>query len=657
MTAIVAAVGWLSGLFAAPALPPLDLAAAASLLVAVVGLGWLWRARPAACLAAVALVGALLAILRAQAADTPAGPGSVLDYADLGVDFELRGRIVAEPERVDRGTRLRVAALELRSGAIAGTTFGDVHAIAPGDDWRYGDLVALTGRLERPLDRDDVPLAEIFARRGLLASLRADDARLLGRDPPLARLLRRDGSPAERDAPAPEATTAALLDALRSALYDAKAAASDALDRRLPAPTAALARGLLLGGTSGMPPGLAEAFRRAGLTHVVAVSGYNITLVAAALAPLARLAASRLGAFALPALAVLGFTLAVGAPASAVRAAIMGCLVLLARAAGRPPDALAGLAVAALLMTLADPELIHDLGFVLSSLATLAIVAVYPWLDANLPGPRAAAPGLVVRAVGGPGGSDRLAGAEIAAPSGQPDDGDADSTGPVVAVAGGVAGGDRLAVGAAPAVGPVAARSRAAGALLPPGRAARRAPPSLGGWLLAAARETLVATLAVELLAVPAIGATFGRVSVVSPLANLLVLPVVPLAMATSLPIALGGAMPDWLVAPLAWAAWVPLAWIVAAVEACADPTWASLPLGRLPTALVWSYYAAAAVLLLTAHARSYRLALPPPAALARAAFDRLPAGGAIAAALLAALVAWAGAFSVPEGAPRLTFF
>ncbi|HEY3111250.1 MAG TPA: hypothetical protein VGL23_21010, partial [Chloroflexota bacterium] len=93
------------------------------------------------------------------------------------------------------------------------------------------------------------------------------------------------------------------------------------------------------------------------------------------------------------------------------------------------------------------------------------------------------------------------------------------------------------------------------------------------------------------------------------------------------------------------------------AVEACADPTWASLPLGRLPTALVWSYYAAAAVLLLTAHARSYRLALPSPAALARAAYDRLPAGSAIAAALLTALVAWAGAFSLPEGAPRLTFF
>src|SRR6185436_12132341 len=94
-------------------------------------------------------------------------------------------------------------------------------------------------------------------------------------------------------------------DTLRATLYDARATASDALDRRLPAPTAALARGLLLGGTSGMPPDLVESFRRAGLTHVVAVSGYNITLVAAALAPLARLTASRLGGFALPALAVL----------------------------------------------------------------------------------------------------------------------------------------------------------------------------------------------------------------------------------------------------------------------------------------------------------------------------------------------------------------
>src|SRR5262249_29659053 len=112
VTAIVAAVGWLAGLVAAPTLPPLDLASAAPLLAAALGLAWLCGARPAAGLAAVALAAALRAVLRAQSAERSAAvpPGSVADYADLGLAVELRGRIVAEPEPVDRGARLRVAA-------------------------------------------------------------------------------------------------------------------------------------------------------------------------------------------------------------------------------------------------------------------------------------------------------------------------------------------------------------------------------------------------------------------------------------------------------------------------------------------------------------------------------------------------------------------
>jgi hypothetical protein len=94
----------------------------------------------------------------------------------------------------------------VRSAAIAGSTFGEVQALAPGDGWRYGDLVALTGRLERPRDRDDVPLADVFARRGLLASLRATEAALLAREGMAARCRSAAGEPAvgaRPGAPAP----------------------------------------------------------------------------------------------------------------------------------------------------------------------------------------------------------------------------------------------------------------------------------------------------------------------------------------------------------------------------------------------------------------------------------------------------------------------
>jgi len=108
--------------------------------------------------------------------------------------------------------------------------------------------------------------------------------------------------------------------------------------------------------------------------------------VAAALLPVGALLPRFGGGLGLPAVGVVAFTLLVGAPASTVRAAIMGGLVLLARRVGRPPDAIAALAVAVLAMTAADPALLRDLGFLLSSLATLAIVAVMPLVDGFLPG-------------------------------------------------------------------------------------------------------------------------------------------------------------------------------------------------------------------------------------------------------------------------------
>jgi competence protein ComEC len=551
MATIVAAIGWLVGLRVGAAAPPLFGAAALALLVGVGALGWLWRRVPAARLAAVGGVFALLGVLRVQAEAPEVGPGTIASWADRG-RVEVQGRVVAEPERLDRGVRLRVAVERVVGDGGGGRARGDLVALAPPGGWRYGDRLGLVGQVERPTDRDAAPFGELLARRGVWAAMRATEARRLDPESPLP-----------------------LADALPRALHDLKAAAADALDRRLPAPHAALARGLLLGGTSGMPADLVESFQRSGMTHVVAVSGYNIALVVAALLPLAG--GGRGVRLLLPALGVLLFTLLVGAPASAVRAAVMGGLVLLARQVGRPADPVAALAVAALLMTAVDPGLVDDLGFQLSGLATLGLVALFPWLDEQL------------RRLGRRGD--------------------------------------------------------------PP------APATLGGALMAGGRELLAATLAVELLTLPAVALAFGRIALLAPLANLLALPAVPLAMLTGLLVALAGPLPDPLAAPIAWIAWVPLAWIVAVVELCASVGWATPPLGRLPSELAWVYYAVALFLILWLHRRSYRVAAPSPAALALRLVDRAPAPVLLGAALLGAVAAWAGAFQAGGGVLQVTFF
>jgi competence protein ComEC len=151
-------------------------------------------------------------------------------------------------------------------------------------------------------------------------------------------------------------------------------AADDALTRALPEPEAGLAAGILIGLRDRVDRDLASAFVVAGVSHVVAISGWNIAIVGAAIAallgrwPRRRRSIATLGATAV-------YTILTGASASVLRAAVMAAVVLLARESGRPGRAATALgwAVAGLLIT--GPSLVTDPGFALSAAATGGLIA------------------------------------------------------------------------------------------------------------------------------------------------------------------------------------------------------------------------------------------------------------------------------------------
>jgi len=165
--------------------------------------------------------------------------------------------------------------------------------------------------------------------------------------------------------------------------------AREAIEGALPPASAALLAGLLLGERTALPSEVDAAFRRAGVYHLLAVSGFNVALIAGATFALLNLVRfPHRAAAAIAIVVVAAFAAVVGPQASVLRAAIMATLVLGALLVERDASVLNALALSAIVILALRPGDLHDPGFQLSFAATIGIVVA--------PLPR----GLVAGAVG-----------------------------------------------------------------------------------------------------------------------------------------------------------------------------------------------------------------------------------------------------------------
>ncbi len=151
--------------------------------------------------------------------------------------------------------------------------------------------------------------------------------------------------------------------------------AESALARGMPPREAELARGFVLGRDERIDPQTVDDFRRAGLSHLLAVSGENVTLLALLAMPL--LAALGIGLrerllWVLGLIAV--YVPLTGAGPSIQRAGVMGAMGVLATLAGRRASRFYALAVAALLTLAVDPKVASDVGWQLSFAAVVGIL-------------------------------------------------------------------------------------------------------------------------------------------------------------------------------------------------------------------------------------------------------------------------------------------
>ena len=166
-------------------------------------------------------------------------------------------------------------------------------------------------------------------------------------------------------------------------LLTVKASFVEKINKILPEPQASLLSALLVGAKRALPEDLTSALKKTGTSHIVAISGYNISIISVMILNfLGYLLLPRRLIFWLVAAVILLFTLMTGAEASAVGAAIMGGLLMISRREGRFYDVTNAVVLAAAIMLFINPRLLrYDVGFELSFLATMGLIYIAPYFQ------------------------------------------------------------------------------------------------------------------------------------------------------------------------------------------------------------------------------------------------------------------------------------
>lgn len=168
-------------------------------------------------------------------------------------------------------------------------------------------------------------------------------------------------------------------------VFNIKSKFEGALNKSVVEPNASYLNGILLGTRQNIPDSLREAFNQTGTSHILAISGYNIAIIAKYILLAFVVFVTRKRAFWMTVGAIILFTIMTGASASVVRAAIMGLLIAFANGYGRLYDPRNALTLAAAAMVWFNPFLlVFDIGFQLSFLAVIGLVYLYPLFESYL---------------------------------------------------------------------------------------------------------------------------------------------------------------------------------------------------------------------------------------------------------------------------------
>lgn len=391
----------------------------------------------------------------------------IKNYNNQDVNFV--GVVVEEPDaRIDK-VKLTVEAGQLTpdpslqiegSNAVRGRVLVTVPLYPK---YNYGDKLEISCYLKDPEPVEDFAYDKYLARYGVYSICKADSVKLI---------------------------YSHQASKIKETILGFKNYTLKIINQILPEPESSFLAGLLVGARQSIPEEVTLAFNRTGTTHIIAISGYNITIIVSVLMSLALgLGLSRKRSWIAIVTGIIFFVILTGASSSVVRAGVMGLVVILARQVGRPSQMKNILSLTALLMVIANPfVLMFDIGFQLSFMATLGLVYLSPILEKYF----------------------------------------------------------------------------------------KKLPEKFG------LKESLVSTISAIIMTTPLSLYYFGRFSIVAPLANMLVLPVIPLAMLIGFINVLIGMFSIGLGQLFGWISWVVLKYVIAILSLLSSWQWASVEVPKM---------------------------------------------------------------------------
>jgi len=284
-------------------------------------------------------------IWRHQATELKITNSELRSYNDLEKNITLKGQVIGEPD-----IRANNIKLTIRPENIDGKILVTANRYP---EYQYGDKLKITGKLETPQDFGEFSYQNYLKKDGIYSVMSWPEIELIEKNQGnfiYAKILN-------------------FKNKLRESIY-----------QNLSPPQSSILGAVILGDKRKISEDLKQKLNISGVRHITAISGMHIMILSGILMYLGiALGLYRGQAFYFAITLLLLFIIMAGAPASAIRAGIMGGLFLLAQKVGRLKSASRVIVFAAAVMLAFNPLLLKlDVGFQLSFLAVMGIIYLMP---------------------------------------------------------------------------------------------------------------------------------------------------------------------------------------------------------------------------------------------------------------------------------------